>query len=154
MFTAIAWRRRWKNSSRAQCRQANLRSLPEKFSPSNAAIARPSSRSGHGGARLQTRWRSPASWNVRVSIRYRITRPIPCYAACSTTDLPGLISMGIGLDATKNCALIDASGEPSARIFAIGPLTRAAFWEIVAVPDIRTQCHRLTEHICAQLPAA
>jgi len=63
-------------------------------------------------------------------------------------------SMGIGLDATNNCALIDTSGEPSTRIFAIGPLTRAAFWEIVAVPDIRAQCHRLTEHICAQLHAA
>jgi uncharacterized NAD(P)/FAD-binding protein YdhS len=63
-------------------------------------------------------------------------------------------SMGIGLDATNSCALINASGEPSTRIFAIGPLTRAAFWEIVAVPDVRAQCHRLTEHICAQLPAA
>jgi len=63
-------------------------------------------------------------------------------------------SMGIGLDSTNNCALIDASGEPSTRIFAIGPLTRAAFWEIVAVPDIRAQCHRLTVHICAQLHAA
>jgi hypothetical protein len=31
---------------------------------------------------------------------------------------------------------------------------RAAFWEIVAVPDIRAQCHRLTGHICAQLHAA
>jgi uncharacterized NAD(P)/FAD-binding protein YdhS len=62
--------------------------------------------------------------------------------------------LGIGLDATSECALIDASGEPSSRIFAIGPLTRAAFWEIVAVPDIRAQCHRLTEHICAQLHAA
>jgi uncharacterized NAD(P)/FAD-binding protein YdhS len=63
-------------------------------------------------------------------------------------------SMGIGLDATNNCALIDASGNPSTRIFAIGPLTRAAFWEIVAVPDIRDQCHRLAEHICDQLHAA
>jgi uncharacterized NAD(P)/FAD-binding protein YdhS len=63
-------------------------------------------------------------------------------------------SMGIGLDATSNCALVDASGQPSIRIFAIGPLTRAAFWEIIAIPDIRTQCHQLTEHICAQLQTA
>lgn len=62
--------------------------------------------------------------------------------------------MGIGLDATNNCALVDASGDHSSRIFAIGPLTRAAFWEIVAVPDIRTQCHQLTRHICARLRAA
>jgi uncharacterized NAD(P)/FAD-binding protein YdhS len=63
-------------------------------------------------------------------------------------------SMGIGLDTTSSCALIDASGKPSTRIFAIGPLTRAIFWEIVAVPDIRDQCHRLAEHICDQLHAA
>jgi len=63
-------------------------------------------------------------------------------------------SMGIGLDTTSSCALIDASGEPSTRIFAIGPLTRAVFWEIVAVPDIRDQCHRLAEHICDRLHAA
>jgi uncharacterized NAD(P)/FAD-binding protein YdhS len=63
-------------------------------------------------------------------------------------------SLGIGLDATNDCALINNSGEASTRIFAIGPLTRAAFWEIVAVPDIRAQCHRLTERICAELRAA
>jgi uncharacterized NAD(P)/FAD-binding protein YdhS len=63
-------------------------------------------------------------------------------------------SMDIGLDTTSSCALIDASGKPSTRIFAIGPLTRAAFWEIVAVPDIRDQCHRLAEYICEQIHAA
>jgi uncharacterized NAD(P)/FAD-binding protein YdhS len=62
-------------------------------------------------------------------------------------------SLGIGLDVTNNCTLVDASGKPSTRIFAIGPLTRATFWEIVAVPDIRDQCHRLAEHICDQLHA-
>jgi uncharacterized NAD(P)/FAD-binding protein YdhS len=61
--------------------------------------------------------------------------------------------LSIGLDATNECALVNAAGEPSTQIFAIGPLTRAAFWEIVAVPDIRTQCHRLTERICNQFHA-
>ncbi|MGZ5872055.1 MAG: FAD/NAD(P)-binding protein [Bradyrhizobium sp.] len=62
--------------------------------------------------------------------------------------------LGIGLDVTENCALLDKSGEPSTRIFAIGPLTRAAFWETVAIPDIRTQCHRLADHIHTRLNAA
>jgi uncharacterized NAD(P)/FAD-binding protein YdhS len=62
--------------------------------------------------------------------------------------------LGIGLDSTNDCALVDASGQPSTQIFAIGPLTRATFWEIVAVPDIRHQCHRLTEHIRSQLHSA
>jgi uncharacterized NAD(P)/FAD-binding protein YdhS len=48
--------------------------------------------------------------------------------------------LGIGIDITPECAVVDRSGAPSERLFAIGPVTRAAFWEIVAVPDIRNQC--------------
>jgi uncharacterized NAD(P)/FAD-binding protein YdhS len=36
---------------------------------------------------------------------------------------------------------------PSQRLFAIGPLTRAAFWEIIAIPDIRNQCVQLAEQL-------
>jgi uncharacterized NAD(P)/FAD-binding protein YdhS len=78
----------------------------------------------------------------------------PVLRSLFDNGLARIDSMGIGLDATNNCALIKASGEPSTQIFAIGPLTCAAFWEIIAVPDIRTQCHKLTEHICARLRAA
>lgn len=53
----------------------------------------------------------------------------------------------IGLDVTTDGALIDRDGHPSSRLFAVGPVTRAAFWEIVAVPDIRTQCARLARRI-------
>jgi uncharacterized NAD(P)/FAD-binding protein YdhS len=62
--------------------------------------------------------------------------------------------LGIGLDSTDDCALVGQSGEPSRRIFAIGPLTRAAFWEIIAIPDIRAQCHRLTAHLSTVLQRA
>lgn len=55
--------------------------------------------------------------------------------------------LAIGLDVTTDGALIDDDGRPSARLFAVGPVTRAAFWEIVAVPDIRTQCSRLARRI-------
>jgi uncharacterized NAD(P)/FAD-binding protein YdhS len=63
-------------------------------------------------------------------------------------------ALGIGLDSTADCALVDQSGEASRRIFAIGPLTRAAFWEIIAIPDIRAQCHRLTVHLSTVLQKA
>ncbi len=49
----------------------------------------------------------------------------------------------IGIDVTEDCAVIDGSGVPSDRIFAVGPLTRGTFFEIDAVPDIRVQCERL-----------
>jgi uncharacterized NAD(P)/FAD-binding protein YdhS len=40
----------------------------------------------------------------------------------------------IGVEVTAECALVDQFGVPSERLFAIGPLTRAAFWEVTAVP--------------------
>jgi uncharacterized NAD(P)/FAD-binding protein YdhS len=55
--------------------------------------------------------------------------------------------LGIGIEVTDDCAVIDHTGRASERLFAIGPLTRAAFWEIVAVPDIRVQCAELARRI-------
>jgi len=59
----------------------------------------------------------------------------------------------IGIDVTDDGAIVDQSGVPAERLFAIGPLTRAAFWEIVAVPDIRVQCAELASRILRRLPA-
>jgi uncharacterized NAD(P)/FAD-binding protein YdhS len=36
-------------------------------------------------------------------------------------------------------------------LFASGPLTRGAFWEIAAVPDIRRQCAALASHVAGLL---
>ncbi|QOZ67406.1 FAD/NAD(P)-binding protein [Bradyrhizobium arachidis] len=49
----------------------------------------------------------------------------------------------IGIDVTPDCAIVNRDGSPSRRLYAVGPLTRAAFWEIIAVPDIRQQCAEL-----------
>ena len=61
--------------------------------------------------------------------------------------LRGLIADGharadanrLGLDVDSQSRLIGADGQPHPRLFGLGPMTRGAFWEIVAVPDIRTQ---------------
>lgn len=47
--------------------------------------------------------------------------------------------LGIGLDVDGANRLVGADGTPSPRLYAVGPLTRGALWEIVAVPDIRDQ---------------
>jgi len=56
----------------------------------------------------------------------------------------------IGLDVTATCEVISAEGEAAERLFAIGPLTRGAFFEIEAVPDIRVQCAALAERLLAR----
>jgi uncharacterized NAD(P)/FAD-binding protein YdhS len=53
----------------------------------------------------------------------------------------------MGIDVAPDCAIINRWGLPSRRLFAVGPLTRAAFWEIIAIPDIRNQCIQLAERM-------
>jgi uncharacterized NAD(P)/FAD-binding protein YdhS len=54
-------------------------------------------------------------------------------------------ALGIGLDVAEDFALIDKDGRSSRRIRALGPLARAAFWESIAIPDIRAQCQQLAD---------
>lgn len=62
-------------------------------------------------------------------------------------------ALGIGLDVTTGCAVVDAEGKASRRLYAVGPLTRGAFFEIDAIPEIRVQCAELAERLIAQAPA-
>jgi uncharacterized NAD(P)/FAD-binding protein YdhS len=58
--------------------------------------------------------------------------------------------LGIGLDVDNDCAVVDASGRASGRIFAVGPMSQAAFWESIAVPDIRLQAASLAQRLTRQ----
>ncbi len=60
----------------------------------------------------------------------------------------------IGLDVTESCAIIRADGQPSERLYAIGPLTRGAFFEIEAIPDIRVQVAALAKRLTARASMA
>ncbi|MGZ5917963.1 MAG: FAD/NAD(P)-binding protein, partial [Methyloceanibacter sp.] len=60
--------------------------------------------------------------------------------------------LNLGLDVTKDCAVIDAAGRTSERIFALGPVTAGVFWQIIAVPDIRVQAARLAGHLRSSAP--
>ena len=54
-------------------------------------------------------------------------------------------ALGIGFDVAADFSLVGADGSSSRRIKAVGPLARAAFWECIAIPDIRLQCAALAE---------
>jgi uncharacterized NAD(P)/FAD-binding protein YdhS len=53
----------------------------------------------------------------------------------------------IGIDVDKEARTIAADGSPNDRLLALGPLTRGAFWEINAVPDIRAQVWDLARRL-------
>lgn len=52
--------------------------------------------------------------------------------------------LGLGLD-TADCAMVGQSGQPSTWLYALGPLTRPAWWEVTAVPEIAVQADRLVK---------
>ena len=55
----------------------------------------------------------------------------------------------LGVDVTSDLRVIDRNGNPSKNLYAIGPMTKGTFWEIAAVPDIRSQCETLAHTIAA-----
>jgi uncharacterized NAD(P)/FAD-binding protein YdhS len=59
--------------------------------------------------------------------------------------------LGLGLDVDGECRLIGRNGEPDARLYAVGPITRGSFWESTAVPDIRDQVAAVAAGVAAQL---
>jgi uncharacterized NAD(P)/FAD-binding protein YdhS len=60
-------------------------------------------------------------------------------------------ALRLGLDVTASGAVRGRNGAVSRHVFAVGPLTRAAFWEITAVPDIRKQSAALASHLAGLL---
>jgi len=55
--------------------------------------------------------------------------------------------LSIGIDVDRQCHAISNKGIPQQRLFVVGPMTRGAHWEIVAVPDIRRQVWALAREI-------
>jgi uncharacterized NAD(P)/FAD-binding protein YdhS len=53
----------------------------------------------------------------------------------------------LGIDVDNQAQTIDATGAINPALYALGPMTRGAFWEIVAVPDIRQQTWNLARRL-------
>jgi uncharacterized NAD(P)/FAD-binding protein YdhS len=95
----------------------------------------------------------------------RVARVINCAGLTSDITqvkdplLQGLLRQGLarpdplalGLDVDPECAVVDQAGSTSSRLYAVGPVTKGVFWEIVAVPDIRRQCDILAHQIVDRL---
>jgi uncharacterized NAD(P)/FAD-binding protein YdhS len=53
----------------------------------------------------------------------------------------------LGLDVTRDGAVIATDGAVWGNLFAVGPITRGALWEIVAVPDLRVACEQMAARL-------
>ena len=81
----------------------------------------------------------------------RIRDPLVRQLLASGTARPD--PLRLGLDVGANLALIRGDGSASRRLFALGPPTRGVFWEITAVPDIRSQCRTFAGWLAPRLAA-
>jgi uncharacterized NAD(P)/FAD-binding protein YdhS len=74
--------------------------------------------------------------------------PVPLLRDLFARGLVRADALDLGLE-SRDCALLDARGAESDWLFALGPLTRPALWEIVAVPEINAQIDQLVGHIAS-----
>ena len=95
------------------------------------------------------------------TVAYRGARLIDCTGLnsdCTKLDQPllkqlldaGLIrpdALRLGVDVTDDGALIGRDGKAAADLFAVGPITKGAFWEIIAVPDLRIACEAMAKQL-------
>ena len=77
---------------------------------------------------------------------------VPLIAELRDRNLAVPDPIGVGLE-TRDCAVIDGDNVPSSWLFALGPLTRPAWWEITAVPEINLQINRLVDQLSSPVTA-
>ena len=77
---------------------------------------------------------------------------VPLIAELRDRKLAVPDALGVGVE-TRDCAVIDGAGEASSWLFALGPLTRPAWWEITAVPEITLQIDRLVAQLSSPVTA-
>jgi uncharacterized NAD(P)/FAD-binding protein YdhS len=77
---------------------------------------------------------------------------IPLIADLRERNLAVPDPLGVGVE-TRDCAVIDGAGDASSWLFALGPLTRPAWWEITAVPEINLQIDRLVAQLGSPVTA-
>lgn len=59
--------------------------------------------------------------------------------------------LALGLEIDREGRVVDAAGRPDPALYAVGPITRGALWEITAVPDIRGQVAELAASLVSRL---
>lgn len=89
--------------------------------------------------------------DCRGILRDPVENASPLIRSLLDQGLARIDPLNIGLDVAPDCGLRDHEGKASRHILAIGPVSRAAFWEITAIPDIREQTQLLAQKIATEI---
>jgi uncharacterized NAD(P)/FAD-binding protein YdhS len=101
------------------------------------------------GSRERTELKATVIFDCRGIRRDPARHASPLIASLLANRAARIDQLKIGLDVDLSCRLIGQAGKASDRLFAIGPVSRAAFWEITAIPDIREQTAQLATQLSA-----
>lgn len=116
---------------------------------------------GRAGAVWRPRGETDA-WRLEADLVVNCTGPSadverstePLLAALADRGLIRADPLRLGLDIDAGHRVVHAGGRPHATLFAVGPITRGALWEINAVPDIRVQAVQVAAAVLGALERA
>jgi uncharacterized NAD(P)/FAD-binding protein YdhS len=102
------------------------------------------------GGRVGVVWRprgETQTWHLKADLVINCTGPStdverstePLIATLAAQGLIRADPLRLGLDLDAEHRALGQDGQSHATLFAVGPITRGALWEINAVPDIRIQ---------------
>ena len=80
-----------------------------------------------------------------------VTFTNPVLASLKAAGLIQADRYGLGLQTDLGARAIDASGRPQPRLFVSGPLARAAFGELMGLPQVSHHAALVAEGICGQV---
>ncbi len=114
------------------------------------------------GGRIGVVWRprgETATWRLEVDMVVNCTGPSADIERSTEPLIATLVAVGLiradplrlGLDVDADHRALRADGQVHETLFAVGPITRGALWEINAVPDIRVQAAQAATSVLTAL---
>jgi uncharacterized NAD(P)/FAD-binding protein YdhS len=112
------------------------------------------------GERLHVTWRPRgSSTSQSLAVDYLINATGPNYELRRSSDpllnslrMAGLVSedaLNLGLRTAQHGACVNAEGRASERLYYLGPMLRADFWEATAATELRNHAEQLAVHLAA-----
>jgi uncharacterized NAD(P)/FAD-binding protein YdhS len=87
-----------------------------------------------------------------TAARRQLHRPLGNIRRTSNPLLRSMLADGLVSPDPLDLGLAaDTDDRVGERLWALGPLTKGMYWEMTAVPDIRTQAERIAVHISKEL---
>ncbi|MBB4952960.1 putative NAD(P)/FAD-binding protein YdhS [Agrobacterium vitis] len=103
--------------------------------------------SSNAASGLDNVFAADVAYDCRGIRRQAMDAVPPLMASLIESGQAKLDTLGLGLAFDQSCALVNAQGTASPRIYGIGPVTLSALWETIAIPDIRRQAQALSQHL-------